>query len=79
MTRLKINFRLLFLLIPALASAQKNTEQVLVTASRTPMSLFETTSAITVITSEELERRQAVYVSDALLSLIHISEPTRPY
>ena len=36
------------------------------TASRTPMSLFENTSTITVITSEELERRQAVYVSDAL-------------
>ena len=66
MPRSKIDLILLILLIPALASASKNTEQVLVTASRTPMSLFENTSAITVITSEELERRQAVYVSDAL-------------
>ena len=50
-------------------SAQPSTEALetmLVTASRTPLSISETGSAITLITRDQIERRQAVFVADLL-------------
>ena len=41
-------------------------ETMVVSASRTPMSIAETGSSITLITRDQIERRQAVYVADLL-------------
>ncbi len=54
-------------LATTLAAAQDaDLENVLVTASRTPVSAARAGSSYTVIDREELERRQVVYVADAL-------------
>ncbi len=44
-------------------------DQILVTAARTPLSLARAGNAVTVITRDEIERRQLRYVSDLLRSV----------
>ena len=48
------------------ASDEENLDQIIVTGSRTPMSINSVGSAVTVITRDDIERRQARYVSDLL-------------
>ena len=48
------------------------------------LSIDSTTSAATILTEEQIQARGQAFLSDVLrslpgLSLIHISEPTRPY
>jgi len=45
------------------------TDQIIVTGSRTPISAGDTGSAVTVLTRDDIERRQARYVSDLLRSV----------
>ena len=55
-------------LVPAVhAAADDDTmDQVIVTGARTPLSINAVGSAVTVITRDDIERRQARYVSDLL-------------
>lgn len=56
-------------LISTVAGAQQDgleLEQMVVTASRTPISLNDTGSSITIVTREEIERRQALSIADLL-------------
>lgn len=48
------------------ASDEESVDQIIVTGSRTPMSINSVGSAVTVITRDDIERRQARYVSDLL-------------
>ena len=56
---------------PVLAEADSETsiDQIIVTGARTPMDALRTGSAYTVISRDEIERRQARYVSDLLRSV----------
>ena len=51
------------------ASDEESVDQIIVTGSRTPMSINSVGSAVTVITRDDIERRQARYVSDLLRSV----------
>ena len=53
----------------AVFAADHNTEEMLVTAARTPLELSRVASATTVIDSDDLERRQSRYVTDFLRSV----------
>jgi vitamin B12 transporter len=56
-----------FVSFPAIALADEDgVDQIIVTGSRTPMSINSVGSAVTVITRDDIERRQARYVSDLL-------------
>ena len=48
------------------ASDQDDLDQIIVTGSRAPVSINSVGSAVTVITRDDIERRQARYVSDLL-------------
>lgn len=48
------------------ASDDDSLDQIIVTGSRTPVSISSVGSAVTVITRDDIERRQARYVSDLL-------------
>ena len=48
------------------ASDDDSMDQIIVTGSRTPVSVSSVGSAVTVITRDDIERRQARYVSDLL-------------
>lgn len=48
------------------ASNDESLDQIIVTGSRTPVSINSVGSAVTVITRDDIERRQARYVSDLL-------------
>jgi len=52
---------------PAMAASdEESVDQIIVTGSRTPMGINSVGSAVTVITRDDIERRQARYVSDLL-------------
>lgn len=56
--------------LPVLAaSTEESVDQIIVTGSRTPLSINSVGSAVTVITRDDIERRQARYVSDMLRSV----------
>ena len=61
-------FGLFLMLLPALAAAN-DFDNIIVTASRTPLSKIEAGNAITVITRDQIEQRQARYVTDMLRSV----------
>lgn len=55
---------------PSLADSKAApAEQIIVTGSRTPISAADIGSAVTVLTRDDIERRQARYVSDLLRSV----------
>ncbi len=59
-----------FVVLPAFAETEKNElDQIIVTGARTPVSINSVGSAVTVITRDDIERRQARYVSDLLRSV----------
>ena len=64
-TRSKILIVIL-LFAPVTALAIEREETILVTASRAPINLSKSTSSVTLITKEDIRRRQAVYLSDLL-------------
>ena len=51
------------------ASDEERLDQIIVTGSRTPISASDVGSAVTIITSDDIERRQVRYVSDLLRSV----------
>jgi len=51
------------------ASDDDSLDQIIVTGARTPVSINSVGSAVTVITRDDIERRQARYVSDLLRSV----------
>ncbi len=53
----------------AAGAAAQEPETLIVRASRTPVTLADTGSSVTVITREQIERRQAVFVGDLLRSV----------
>lgn len=56
-----------FVALPVLATAdEESVDQIIVTGSRTPVSINSVGSAVTVISRDDIERRQARYVSDLL-------------
>lgn len=56
-----------FITFPVLAaSGDESLDQIIVTGSRSPVSINSVGSAVTVITRDDIERRQARYVSDLL-------------
>lgn len=56
-----------FISCPVLAASdEESVDRIIVTGSRTPMSINSVGSAVTVITRDDIERRQARYVSDLL-------------
>ncbi len=69
LAKLFIGTALACAVIPVLYAAEPSDqalETMVVSASRTPMSIAESGSSITLITRDEIERRQAVYVADLL-------------
>jgi vitamin B12 transporter len=54
------------LLVPGTSAADDALDQIIVTASRSPLAVTDVGSAVTVITRDDIERRQARYVSDLL-------------
>lgn len=53
--------------LPVLAASdEESLDQIIVTGSRTPVSINSVGSAVTVFTRDDIERRQARYVSDLL-------------
>lgn len=56
-----------FVTLPVFAASNdQSIDQIIVTGSRTPTSINSVGSAVTVITRDDIERRQARYVSDLL-------------
>lgn len=56
-----------FVALPVLAASDdESLDQIIVTGSRTPVSINSVGSAVTVISRDDIERRQARYVSDLL-------------
>src|SRR5210317_688350 len=56
-----------FVASPLLASADEDTlDQIIVTGSRAPISAGDIGSAVTIITRQDIDRRQVRYVSDLL-------------
>ena len=53
-------------LVPAVFAAEDPLDQIIVTGSRSPVSVADVGNAVTVITREDIEGRQARYVSDLL-------------
>ena len=51
---------------PALTTADEPLDQIIVTGARAPLSITALGSAVTVITRDDIERRQARYVADLL-------------
>jgi vitamin B12 transporter len=60
----------IFFVTPSFADSDSAPDdQIIVTGSRTPISAGDIGSAVTVLTRDDIERRQARYVSDLLRSV----------
>ena len=54
------------LLVPVISAADDSLDQIIVTGSRSPLAVGDIGSAVTVITRDDIDSRQARYVSDLL-------------